>query len=125
MATQTTNLKLVKPEMSDYADIRDFSNNFEILDKAYGYLNDKYLLLAGDTMTSNIGSSNAVAELQRVNNQLNELNAAAACVESIDGEDMYTIFRDGQVITMTNDELNEYHDTLTDRRLELLKTLQA
>ena len=69
--------------------------------------------------------SNAAAELQSINNQLNELNAAAACVESIDGEDTYTIFKDGQVTTMTNDELNEYHDTLTDRRLELLKTLQA
>ena len=59
MATQTTNLNLTKPEMSDYANINDLNNNFEILDKAYGDLSGKYLPIAGGTMTGNINSSNS------------------------------------------------------------------
>lgn len=78
-----------------------------------------------DEMHEMTVQTNAVNELQSINNQLNELNAAAVCAESIDGEDMYSIFKDGKVTTMNDTELNEYHDTLTDRRLELLKILQA
>lgn len=59
MATQTTNLNLTKPEMSDYANINDLNNNFEILDKAYGDLHGKYLPIAGGTMTGDINSSNS------------------------------------------------------------------
>ena len=39
MATTTPKLKLVKPEMSDYADIRVLNGNMDILDKEVGGLN--------------------------------------------------------------------------------------
>ena len=78
-----------------------------------------------DEMHEMTVQTSAVNELQSINNQLNELNAAAVCAESIDGEDTYTILKDGKVTTMNDAELNEYHDALTDRRLELLKILQA
>ena len=39
MATNTPNLNLVKPEMSDYADIRVLNGNMDILDKEVGGLN--------------------------------------------------------------------------------------
>lgn len=39
MATNTPNLNLVKPEMSDYADIRVLNKNMDILDKEVGGLN--------------------------------------------------------------------------------------
>lgn len=58
MSTETTHLKLVKPEMSDYADIRVLNGNMDILDKAYNDLNGKYLPIAGGTMTGDILSSN-------------------------------------------------------------------
>lgn len=58
MSTETTHLKLVKPEMSDYADIRVLNGNMDILDKAYNDLNGKYLPTAGGTMTGDILSSN-------------------------------------------------------------------
>lgn len=51
MATKTANLNLTKPEMSDYANITDISNNFEILDNAYSKLNSKFLPLTGGTLT--------------------------------------------------------------------------
>lgn len=35
MATNTTKLNLVKPEMSDYADIRVLNGNMDIIDKAF------------------------------------------------------------------------------------------
>ena len=35
MATNTPNLNLVKPEMSDYADIRVLNGNMDIIDKAF------------------------------------------------------------------------------------------
>ncbi len=38
MATNTPNLNLVKPEMSDYADIRVLNTNMDILDNAIGGL---------------------------------------------------------------------------------------
>lgn len=38
MATNTLNLNLVKPEMSDYADIRVLNGNMDILDKEIGGL---------------------------------------------------------------------------------------
>lgn len=75
-----------------------------------------------DEMHEMTVQTNAVNELQSINNQLNELNAAAVYATD---EDTYTIFKDGQVTNMTDDELNKYHKSLTDRRMELLKTLQA
>lgn len=38
MATNTPNLNLVKPEMSDYADVRVLNNNMDILDEVVGGL---------------------------------------------------------------------------------------
>lgn len=38
MATNTPNLNLVKPEMSDYADVRVLNKNMDILDEAVGGL---------------------------------------------------------------------------------------
>lgn len=35
MATNTTKLNLVKPELSDYADIRVLNGNMDIIDKAF------------------------------------------------------------------------------------------
>lgn len=35
MATNTTKLNLVKPEMSDYADIRVLNGNMDVIDKAF------------------------------------------------------------------------------------------
>ena len=35
MATNTPKLNLVKPEMSDYADIRVLNGNMDIIDKAF------------------------------------------------------------------------------------------
>lgn len=35
MATNTHNLNLIKPEMSDYADIRVLNGNMDIIDKAF------------------------------------------------------------------------------------------
>lgn len=35
MATNTTKLNLVKPEMSDYADVRVLNGNMDIIDKAF------------------------------------------------------------------------------------------
>ena len=36
MATQTTNLNLTKPDMTDWADIRVINNNWDILDRIFG-----------------------------------------------------------------------------------------
>ena len=35
MATNTTKLNLVKPELSDYADIRVLNGNMDVIDKAF------------------------------------------------------------------------------------------
>lgn len=35
MATNTPKLNLVKPEMSDYADIRVLNGNMDVIDKAF------------------------------------------------------------------------------------------
>lgn len=36
MATETTNLHLTKPDMTDWADIRVINNNWDILDRIFG-----------------------------------------------------------------------------------------
>lgn len=36
MATETTNLNLTKPDMTDWADIRVINNNWDILDRIFG-----------------------------------------------------------------------------------------
>jgi hypothetical protein len=40
MATQTTNLQLVKPEMTDRALIDDINGNMDIIDSAFGDANE-------------------------------------------------------------------------------------
>lgn len=69
--------------------------------------------------------TNARAELQSINNKLQDLQAASVSATSIDGEDTYTIYKDGQVVEMNYEQLNNYHDTLTDRRAELLDILKV
>lgn len=49
MATNTPNLNLVKPELSDYADIRVLNQNMDILDKEVGGLDYVKNVVKSDT----------------------------------------------------------------------------
>lgn len=54
MSTLTTNLNLVKPDYTDYADINVINGNMDILDDEFSNLRNRYLPLTGGTLTGDL-----------------------------------------------------------------------
>ena len=58
MSTLTTNLNLVKPDYTDYADINVINGNMDILDNEFSNLRNRYLPLTGGTLTGDLIGTN-------------------------------------------------------------------
>lgn len=65
------------------------------------------------------------SELTKITSDIAQLNGASMCGYSVDNDTTYDIVKDGELVTMNEDEFNEYFDELTDKRNEIVKQLKG
>lgn len=68
--------------------------------------------------------TNAKAELEEINANIQELQVASVSGLSSTDEQTYTVMQSGNVLTLNDDKLNELHTNLVNRRSELLEVLK-
>lgn len=90
---------------------------------------DNYYEVVDNTPTeeelNTINKGQLLQELKIVTEDISQLNGASMCGYSVDNEMQYDIVKDGCVVTLTEQEFNDYFDDLTDKRNEIVKQLKG
>lgn len=64
---------------------------------------------------------NLQSEIKAINIKISELRGVSECAISVDGNNEYDVFKDGELVTMNEEEFLNYFDELTNRRSDLLQ----
>lgn len=64
---------------------------------------------------------NLQSEINAINIKLSELRGVSECVISVDGENQYDVFVDGELKVMNETEFQNYFDELSNKRSDLLQ----
>lgn len=117
--------KMLKSEFNQekYAELAVWCNNHE-----YKRIEDKgdYYEVVDCTPTkqqqNEVKKSELLVQLQDVNTELQELDVAMMCDN---GNDTTDVVINGNVATMTGDEIDAYHTNKMQERVNILKELKA
>lgn len=117
--------KMLKSEFNQekYAELATWCNNHE-----YKTIEDKgdYYEVVDRTPTqqqqNEVKKSELLVQLQDVNTELQELDVAMMCDN---GNDTTDVVINGNVATMTGDEIDAYHTNKMQERVNILKELKA
>lgn len=60
-------------------------------------------------------------QIQTINIKISELRGVSECAISIDGNNVYDVFVDGELVTMNETEFLNYFDELSNKRSDLLQ----
>lgn len=60
-------------------------------------------------------------QIQAINIKISELRGVSECAISVDGNNEYDVFKDGELVTMNETEFLNYFDELTNKRSDLLQ----
>lgn len=60
-------------------------------------------------------------EITDINYKLAQLQGISLCAVSVDGNNQYDVFKDGELVVMNETEFQNYFDELSDKRSELLQ----
>ena len=64
---------------------------------------------------------NLQSEINAINIKLSELRGVSECAISVDGENQYDVFIDGELVVMNETEFQNYFDELSNKRSDLLQ----
>ena len=64
-------------------------------------------------------------ELTKITAEIAQLNGASMCGLSVDTDTEYDIIKDGELVTLNEEEFNAYFDELTDKRSEIVEKLRG
>ena len=64
---------------------------------------------------------NIQSEIKAINLKLSELRGISECAISVDGNNIYDVFVDGELIVMNETEFQNYFDELSNKRSDLLQ----
>ena len=64
---------------------------------------------------------NIQSEIKAINIKLSELRGISECAISVDGENQYDVFVDGELKVMNETEFQNYFDELSNKRSDLLQ----
>lgn len=64
-------------------------------------------------------------DLQQVTQEISQLNGASMCGYSVDSVTQYDVIKDGELVTVNEDEFNAHFDELTDKRNSIVKQLKG
>lgn len=60
-------------------------------------------------------------EITDINYKLAQLQGISLCAVSVDGNNQYDVFKDGELVVMNETEFQNYFDELSDKRSDLLQ----
>lgn len=64
---------------------------------------------------------NLQSEINAINIKLSELRGVSECAISVDGNNVYDVFVDGELVVMNETEFQNYFDELSNKRSDLLQ----
>lgn len=114
--------KMYKHEFDEelYAQYADWcnANNCTIEDKG-----DFYEVVEVDIsdLEQQFKKENLKSEINAINIKISELRGVSECAISVDGNNEYDVFVDGNLVTMNETQFLNYFDELTNKRSELLQ----
>lgn len=94
-----------------HATIKDMGDYYEVID-----------CTPTEEENKAVKKSELLSQLQNVNTELTELDVAVLCDN---GDDTTDVLINNDVITMTSDELDEYHTAKMQERANILAELKA
>lgn len=117
--------KMLKSEFNQvkYAELATWCNNqphATIVDKGDYY--EVVDCTPTEQQRNAVRKSELLSQLQAVNTDLQELDVAVLCDN---GDDTTDVVINNDVITMTSEELDEYHTTKMKERVKILTELKA
>lgn len=103
----------------EYKNMADWCNehNCTIEDKGTYY---EVVKVDNTALENKFKKQNLQAEINAINIKLSELRGISECAISVDGENQYDVFVDGELKVMNETEFQNYFDELSNKRSDLL-----
>lgn len=103
-----------------YAELASWcnANNHKIVDTG-----DAYEAVSCEPTTQQLNEMKKAQlekQIAEINYQLAQLQGISLCAVSVDGVNQYDVFKDGELVVMTETEFQNYFDELSDKRSDLL-----
>lgn len=103
-----------------YAELASWcnANNYKIVDTG-----DAYEAVSCEPTTQQLNEMKKAQlekQIAEINYQLAQLQGISLCAVSVDGVNQYDVFKDGELVVMTETEFQNYFDELSDKRSDLL-----
>lgn len=114
--------KMYKHDFSEveYRNIAQWCNehNCTIEDKGNYY---EVVKVDNTTLENKFKKQNLQAEINAINIKLSELRGISECAISVDGENQYDVFVDGELKVMNETQFQNHFDELSNKRSDLLQ----
>lgn len=114
--------KMYKHDFSEveYRNIAQWCNehNCTIEDKGNYY---EVVKVDNTALENKFKKQNLQAKINAINIKLSELRGISECTISVDGENQYDVFVDGELKVMNETQFQNYFDELSDKRSDLLQ----
>lgn len=114
--------KMYKHDFSEveYRNIAQWCNehNCTIEDKGNYY---EVVKVDNTALENKFKKQNLQAEINAINIKLSELRGISECAISVDGENQYDVFVDGELKVMNETQFQNYFDELSNKRSDLLQ----
>lgn len=103
----------------EYKNMADWCNehNCTIEDKGTYY---EVVKVDNTALENEFKKQNLQAEINAINIKLSELRGISECAISVDGENQYDVFVDGELNVMNETQFQNYFDELSNKRSDLL-----
>lgn len=104
----------------EYKNMADWCNehNCTIEDKGTYY---EVVKVDNTALENEFKKQNLQAEINAINIKLSELRGISECAISVDGENQYDVFVDGELKVMNETQFQNYFDELSNKRSDLLQ----
>lgn len=104
----------------EYKNTADWCNEHECTIEDKG---DFYEVVKVDNteLENQFKTENLQSEINAINIKISELRGVSECAISVDGNNEYDVFKDGELVTMNEEEFLNYFDELTNKRSDLLQ----
>lgn len=114
--------KMYKHDFSEveYRNIAQWCNehNCTIEDKGTYY---EVVKVDNTALENEFKKQNIQSEIKAINIKLSELRGISECAISVDGENQYDVFVDGELKVMNETQFQNYFDELSNKRSDLLQ----
>lgn len=107
-------------DASEYKNMADWCNEHEctIEDKGEYY---EVVEVDNSAIENEFKKQNLQNEIKAININISELRGISECAISVDGNDVYDVFKDGELVVMNETEFQNYFDELSNKRSDLLQ----